>query len=213
MSKNSDNGVAIKLTGVRMSFPHLFARDSFNRYSAAFLVEPGSDNDKKIRDAINRAAKNKWKDNAAAKLKALIANDPKNVCYRSGDTKTNADGEVLDGYDGVQVLSATTRAQPTLLDEKRNAVGADDDKLYSGCYVVAIVEIWAQDGVVRDKQTGKSIKAQGIRCQLQGVQHYRDGASFGGGRKASRDEFDDVPVNVDDDENIAGDEFEDDLAF
>ncbi len=55
--------------------------------------------------------------------------------------------------------------------------------------MVAIVEIWPQNGP----------KYYGLRCQLQGVQHYRDGESFGGGgRKASTDEFDDVS-NVDED--------------
>lgn len=80
-----------------------------------------------------------------------------------------------------------------LHDEKGTCYGRDkDNKLvvledvmdeitvpYSGCYVNASVEFWAQDG-----------DNAGIRCSLRGVQFFKDGDSFAGGSKAKADEFD-----------------------
>jgi hypothetical protein len=59
----------------------------------------------------------------------------------------------------------------------------DDGTLYSGCYVVVHVNIWAQDN-----QFGKR-----INCGLLGVQFYKDGEAFSGGRISSVDEFDEIP--------------------
>lgn len=48
----------IKLAGVRLSFPDLFKAVEFKtgdgkpRFNASFLVDPGSENDKKIKAAI-----------------------------------------------------------------------------------------------------------------------------------------------------------------
>ena len=51
----------LKLTNVRLAFPDLFEAKEFEagdgkpRYSATFLVEPGSENDKAIRKAQKAA--------------------------------------------------------------------------------------------------------------------------------------------------------------
>ena len=59
---------------------------------------------------------------------------------------------------------------------------------YSGCYVNASIELWAQDN-----NYGKRINAS-----LRGVQFYRDGdAVAGGGGPASEDEFDDLAEGAD----------------
>jgi len=185
-TKQQKKGVTVKLTNVRLSFPHLFEKDNFKRYSANFLVEPGTDADKAIRAAISAAARNMWGDNAKAKMEALVAKDE--VCYRKGEVKQTQGGDVLDGYAGKMVLTGTSSVQPTLLNETRDKITEESGKLFSGAFVNAIVEIWPQNGP----------KYYGIRCQLQGVQHYKDGESFGGGRRASVDEFDDVPTSPDD---------------
>ena len=184
--KKESKGVVVKLVCVRMSFAHLFEKDQYKRYSANFLFDPDSDADKAVRAAVNKAATNMWGPDAAAKLKVFKAKDE--ICYRDGNSKLTPDGDVYTGYEGKKVLTATASVQPTLLNELREQVKADAGKLYSGCYVTAIVEIWPQNGP----------KYYGIRCQLQGVQHFKDGESFGGGRKASPDEFDDAPLNPDD---------------
>lgn len=65
-----------------------------------------------------------------------------------------------------------------------------DGRPYSGCYVNAKVQIWAQ----KDKYVG-------VRCTLVSVQFVKDGDAFGGGGPATADGFEaveDTDENFDD---------------
>ncbi|MWN55950.1 ssDNA-binding protein, partial [Escherichia coli] len=57
----------------------------------------------------------------------------------------------------------------------------------AGCYVNAVIDIWAQDN-----NFGKRINAS-----LGGVQFLRDGDAFAGGGVASADDFDDISEGAD----------------
>lgn len=209
MAEKKQMGVVVKGRG-RLSFPHLFERDSFKRFSALIIVEPGSDFDKAIGAAINQAAKNCWgsdlveyvgedgkKENIPAfskQLRRFIASG--DICYQNGNKKTDSSGNIYPGFEGKKFLSAVSPDQPTLLDEARNLVTSPEQgKLYGGADVYVVAEIWPQNGP----------RYYGVRCQLQGIQHYADGARFGGGRKAGRDEFADAPVNPDGNDDLVGD--------
>ena len=65
-----------------------------------------------------------------------------------------------------------------------------EGRIYSGCFVNATVEIWAQDN-----KNGK-----GLRCTLLGIQRVRDGDAFGGGSRPDADDFDDVSEGADADD-------------
>lgn len=195
----------VKLQHVRLSFPDLFKAVEFKtgdgkpRFNASFLIEPGSENDKKVKAAI-----------AAEAVEAFGAKGPKIVagfegnankyCYIDGDTKE------YDGYEGMMCLSAHSKVAPGVfthrthegkvcyLDEQGNTFQLDKfGKLqevevdfkptvpYAGCYVNATVEIWGQKG-----------ENTGMRCSVTGVQFAEDGDAFSGGSAASPDEFDDL---------------------
>jgi hypothetical protein len=62
-------------------------------------------------------------------------------------------------------------------------LSASSGKVYSGCYVNASIELWAQDN-----KFGKRINAT-----LMGVQFLRDGARLVGGGVASADDFEAIP--------------------
>ena len=219
MAEKKGNGVTIQLICVRASFPQVFERDKYKRYSSNFLIVPGSDADKQIRAAIQQAAKNAWGEEPVdstdaegnkiqipsyvAKLKQLKAKDE--VCYRDGANKTDKDGNPTPGYEGMWYLTGTSQVQPTLLNEVGDEITKESGKLYSGSYVIAIVEIWPQNGP----------EYYGMRCQLQGLKHYKDGESFGSGRRARADEFAEVPGNVDDDNSdlVGAGNPDDDIPF
>lgn len=85
-------------------------------------------------------------------------------------------------------VSARSKTRPSVFDQQRQELTESDGKPYSGCYVNASIELWAQDN-----DFGKRVNAQ-----LRGVQFLRDGDAFGGGaRPADADEFDEIAVSDD----------------
>lgn len=179
----------VMLRNVRLSFPDLFEAKQYEgkgdfSYGAAFLVEPGSANDKAIRAAIEKAAKAKWGEKTAAIMKTIEGQSQK-YCYVDGDTKA------YDGYAGKWALS-TKRPQdagrPKVIDKDLRELTVEEGRPYGGCYVNAKVQFWAQDN-----QWGK-----GIRCTLIAVQFVADGESFGGAPQATTEGFESVETDADD---------------
>lgn len=173
----------VKLSKVRLAFPALFepkavAGGEGERYSAAFVIEPGSANAKALDEAISSVAKEQWKDKAAGILKDLVSKG--RVCYKK--EPLSKDGEVYAGFEGMHSLNASNKARPTVLDADKTPLTEKDGRPYAGCYVNAVLDVWAQDNGF-----GKR-----INCTLSGVQFAKDGDAFGGGRPASVEDFDDV---------------------
>lgn len=183
----------LKLENVRLSFPVLFTPTAFEeggkkRYDATFLIEKGSANDKAIVAAIEAAAAEAWPKKAQAMIDSFKGNSNK-YCYLDGDTQE------YDGYAGMMYL-ATHRGES---DGAPAVKGADIDPAtgkvrdlkeadgipYAGCYVHAVVEVWAQ-----------SNKYPGIRCSLIGVQFVGDGDSFSGAGRASDDDFEAITEGI-----------------
>jgi hypothetical protein len=171
-----------KLIGVRACWTDaLFEAKGYKgaqtnkKFKLKLLIPKDSANATAIKNRIVEVAKEKWgKD--ADKVLAQLKNSDK-FCLQDGDAK-----EDVDGFAGNYVLSTSNKRRPRLLRANREEVLSDDGTFYSGCYVVVHVNAYAYDG-----DFGK-----GISCGLQGVQFYRDGEAFSGGRISSVDEFDDV---------------------
>lgn len=176
----------IKLNDVRVFFPAFFDPQEYKgklNYRGKFAIVPGSANDKAIWAAIQETAAEKWGKKGPAKVdefKFVKQQFP----YIDGNKVD------FDGAEGTWILTATKKAdtgRPLVISRGRSPVQSGDDEApYSGCYVNVSVEIWAQDG-----------ENSGIRCQLRGVQFNRNGEAFGGGSKASVDEFDDLGDGAD----------------
>lgn len=183
----------VMLKNVRLAFPDLFVAKQFDgagpfRYSATFLVEPGSENEKAIEAAITKVAAEKFGKKAAAMVQSMRGNSNK-FCYLDGNLKD------YDGYQGMFYLSAHRKESdgPVLvLDTNKAPLTAATGKPYAGCYVNASVDIYAQDG-----------QYPGVRCGLIGVQFFRDGDSFGGASKSDGSEFEDLGVGADADADVA----------
>jgi len=159
----------IKLSNVRLSFPSIFKRASFDnqegKFEATFLLnkETQADQIEKLQAAIDAAVKD-------AKVKV-----PKDkFCLKDGD-----DFE-YDGYEGHMAFKASTNKRPTVIDRDKSPLAEDDGKPYAGCYVNAIVDIWIQNNNFGKRANGN----------LFGIQFYADGESFGAGDVDVTDEFD-----------------------
>lgn len=164
----------IILKRVRLSFPTLWTPQEFKvgdgkpRWSATFLVDPGSENDKLIRQAIEDAAKVEWPKDWKRKLEGVEGNSNK-YCYIDGNKKD------YDGYAGVWALASHRAARtktgantaPLIINRDKTTLTEKDGKPYAGCYVNAKVAFYAQSG-----------ENPGLRCSFSVVQFAKDGDAF-----------------------------------
>jgi hypothetical protein len=186
----------VKLTNVRIAFinnlrtaAEFEAGDGKFRYSATFLVEKGSANDKAIEAAIKAVAVEGWAKKADAMLESF-RNNANKFCYQNGDLKD------FDGFEGNMYIAAHRKrddGRPLLLDNVADPetgkparlvdtngewLPGKEGRIYAGCYVNATIDIYAQ-----------TKNNPGIRCGLMGVQFHAPGDSFSGASRANEDDF------------------------
>lgn len=161
----------IKLQNVRLSFPSLFKKAVFEgaetKYEATFLLnkETHADVISQLKAEVSKRIKEDLK---GAKL------SPDRICLKDGDNFDYA------GYAGHMSLKASNNRRPLVIDRDRSPLTEDDNRIYAGCYVNAIIEFWVQNNGF-----GKRINAN-----LLGVQFYKDGEPFADGESASTNDFD-----------------------
>jgi hypothetical protein len=168
----------VQLKNVRLSFPSIFKRNVFEgvegKYEATFLI-PKSD--KKTKAKLDKLI-----DAAIAEAKVKVPSDKR--CLRDGD-----DSE-YDGYEGNWSLKAASGRRPTVINRDKTPVTEDDEIIYAGCYVNAIIDVWIQDN-----QWGKRVNAN-----LYGIQFVKDGEPFGLGSVDVTDDFEDFDDEDDEDD-------------
>lgn len=171
----------LKLKNVRLAFPVLYEARAFGdstekSFQAAFIFPPDHPCRIEVEAACLEAAKEKWGAKADTVYKALTVADK--LAIHNGDTKAE-----YEGYEGNFFVNARNKTKPAVRDiDGVTTLTAEDGKPYAGCYVVAHIEIYAQDNAF-----GKRINAS-----LRGVQFYADGDAFSGSPPASDEEFDNL---------------------
>ena len=171
----------IKLQGVRLSFPSLWRKAQFQgettKHEATFMLHKERDADKiaEIKKAIQAKIKEDLK---GAKLPS------DKICLKDGDESGREE------YENHFTLKAANNKRPKVIDRDKSPLTEEDDKPYSGCYVNAVIDLWAQSN-----QYGKRVNAN-----LLGVQFYKDGEPFESGVVADDDDFEEVEVEGEDDD-------------
>lgn len=174
----------VVLKDVRLSFPHLWeptksVEDGAEKYRAAFLMDPGTQKGAKnianLEAAIEEVKEAMWKDKAS---KIKFKED--RMALRDGDSQVSQEtGEVYQGYEGMMVISSANKKHPQVVDVDKSVLTPKDDKPYAGCFVNAVVNIYA----IKDQDKG----GNGIFATLEAVQFVRNGDPFGA-----------APVDIDD---------------
>lgn len=195
---NVKNRVFLK--NVRCTFPVLFDPKQYKGkgdffYSINFLMPADDPNLAAIKAAASAAAKAKWGEKTAEKIKSAVARDK--LPWHDGDN--NADKPYGAAYKGLVYVSARTNAKsmmPSVYDKdpdpvspKRSPAGkllprplkATEGKPYSGCYVNAWIDVFAYEN-----------EGVGIGAGLAGVQFHADGERLAGGTVAREDDFEAV---------------------
>ena len=165
----------IKLSSVRLSFPSLFKRAVFDgqegKYQATFILD---------------------KKNVATKL--VIDNVIKQLLT---ENKIKVQPHMMAIKDGVEtspefndywLIKASSNRRPTVIGKDKAPLTEEDNTIYAGCYVNAIITLWVQDN-----KFGKRINAN-----LMGVQFVKDGEAFGLGNVDVTDECDDLDIAIND---------------
>jgi hypothetical protein len=194
MTTTTDTNLRFRLDDVRCDWPELFKGKQFKtgegkfRCGAKLLVRNDHPQFKAVEDAIEKAAALKWKEKAPAILKSIRSKG--DVCFR--DTASNP--KAPSGYEDCFELSANCQGgdtepecvKPTVYDARRNKVtDPNQNPIYRGCYVNAVVEIYADDRY-----------STGVFCKLVGIQFRRDGDAFGSA-PARPDDFEEMTEGAD----------------
>lgn len=168
----------IRLKTKRLAFPALAVPDQIGdgepAYGGRLIIDPNDAELKLLEATIEEAAAGQWKDDAKAVLASLYEKDK--VALHKTPYKNQA-GKVYAGFEGMYNLgmrSASKKPRPSYFDKHGNALveKAEIERvLYSGCYVHAQVDIWAQDNAWGRR----------INCTPLGLVFAADGDSFGGG--------------------------------
>jgi ssDNA-binding protein len=174
----TDN-LRVRLDNVRLSFPSLYKATAMKpedkpAFKCAGLFAPDHPAVEILTKAMKKAAGQKWGEKAPAMYAALEKSNK--LCLHDGALKPE-----YDGYEGNFFVNASAQRKPTIKDRDPKAPEPTEasGKIYSGCYVNLVLDIYAQDNTY-----GKRINAS-----LVGVQFVGDGAAFAGGAPASEDDF------------------------
>lgn len=182
MAEKKKDPARVLLKNVRLSYPALWKPKAFGgkgdqgepKFQGNFLMDKDDKlarkNIEKMEDAIEYVKSEKWP-KGAPKLAAA------KICLRDSEDME----EVSDGYENCMYVSTSNAKKPRVLDaDGLDVKEGDDGAPYAGCYVDAIVRVWAQDN-----EYGKR-----INCSLEGVKFREDGEAFGAA-PVDADDFDD----------------------
>jgi hypothetical protein len=189
-NKNEWVNEKVVLRNVTLNFPNLFKATSSPQYptqkpafSTQLIIPKGSDAEKAFEAAVVKVAKEQWGDKADKKLKEYRPNKMK-FPARDGDDlddKPWAVGKVL-----LTAKRSETAGRPAVVDQLKQPMLEDDQRIYSGAVVNASVVVAAQAG-----------QNDGIRCQLVAVQYVKNGERLAGGPAATDADFEEIKIEED----------------
>jgi len=176
-------GKAVLITGARLSYPYLFRprvgkNNQAGKFGCVLIVPKGSPCLTNLATAMREVAIEKWRERGHQMFEAIAAQDM--LCMRDGDRKYNKDGSKADEYAGSMYISANSSNPPAVTGPDNVQLAESSGKPYAGCYVDAVVGVWAQEN-----ENGLRLNAE-----IRVVQFMRDGDAFtGSGAPASPDEI------------------------
>lgn len=195
-------GNVITLRNCRASFLTLAEPERYQnkpenepRWSATLLLPYDDPQIKLLDELIQRVGavkfEKKW-----AKAWENIGSDPK-ACFK-------VDGKKKDysGYEGHWALTAHRKLKegpPLVMDSDKSPIyekvsralyAGKAGRIYSGCYIDAQIEVWAQ----------MNAHGNAMRATLLAVQRRKDGDAFAGGSEPDTDAFEEITEGADADD-------------
>ena len=178
-----------ELKNVRLAFPDLHKKNKDDKFGGSFIFPTDHPQIEALKKVMQQVAKDKWAEKAPAIFKVLEKKD--RICLHDGEDKALK----YDGFAGMLYVSTSSKVKPGLFERDLTPIEEDEGQLYSGCYVNAIIDVWAMDS----KDFGQRICAG-----LTGVRFRKNAEAFGGGKKAEASQFSALD---DEEEDDIGNEF------
>lgn len=182
----------VRINKVRISF----ADDIFNaramedggdkKFNGEFILAPNHPDVPTLEKAIDTAGAEFFKDKWKA-LKPKLEGENRLTLRKT--PRTNQEGEIYDGYDGMFWVRASNKKRPLVINADKTPLTEQDGKIYSGCFVTVILDVF---GHYHTKGGNR------VLAELKGVQFVEDGDAFGGGAPAKPDDFDDLSGDASD---------------
>lgn len=188
-------GTKVVFGPVRLSYPHLLKRHSFNegedgKYSSIMLIpKDEKPTIRAIKEGIEAAKQqglvSKWGGKEPKYLDLPVFDGDKQLDKR-GNEKENPD-ENLFGHYWVRTKS---NSKPAVIDRQKEPIN-DEEEVYGGMWAMVSVTFfpYAANGNT------------GIGCALNSVMKWADGERFGGYTNAAAD-FDGFNLSEDEDEDL-----------
>lgn len=172
----------ISLNNVRCAYPELFApkENKFSgreEYSIRIMI-PASDTAQveKMKKAMLEAFNNKFgSEKGPRKYKAAM--ESKNTRCMQYDDENN--------WYYINLKRKASDGAPVVLDRDKRHLSAAERRIYGGCYVNAVFEVWCYDNA-----------STGAGTTLLGVQFVKDGEPFSGASQPSDDDFEDLGADT-----------------
>jgi Protein of unknown function (DUF2815) len=194
----------IRISNARISFANglwnasAAVEGGIPKYNCDFIVTPDSKVERKtaegkwagttLKEAQRLVAEEAFKGDAKKATAWFEDLDARQKSCRDGNKNKDKSGDVRQGYEGNLYVHATSKTlMPVYRGDKSIVAREEDSPVYSGCYVNARVSLYA------NLKPGQ----KGLFASLQGTQFAKDGDSFGGGAKASADDFEEVAEGSD----------------
>lgn len=138
-----------------------------------------------MQKVLEAVATEKWKANGP---KIVAALEESKKCYRDGDLKLDKGGNVVEEYAGTTYVVAKNAKPPRLYNQAKVEIDLNDKKtiytlFYSGAHLDLVLDVFAAE------REGK-----GVFASLMGAQFRKDGDVFGGGGRATSDDFGEIEV-------------------
>jgi len=168
----------LKLKNVRLSFADLYTAvskfDGDPKFSAMFIIDKSTDEGKDNLTRFKSVVRDLEKEKLGGKELPIDK-----LPIQDGNDKE------YSGWADMIIMSSANKKRPVIVGRKRQPVAeGDQDAPYSGCFVNAIVDVWAMDN-----QYG-----QRIICSLEAIQFAKDGEAFVASNVSVEDDFDELDV-------------------
>lgn len=163
----------IKTPLARLSFPNLLKprkRDDGSEQYGCTLLFPKSTDLSELKAAAAECAIKEWGDKATQLVKDGVIKTP----FLDGDgpqAVSKKTGQRHGGHEGQTFIRVSSTQKPKVVD-KRVLPITDEDDIYPGCYVYAVINAYAWE---------HPTNGRGVSFGLQMVQFAKDGDRLGGG--------------------------------